>query len=48
MPYKTVSRELREDLGIDAEFILRKWKIPFFITQAKTVGKSAGHIDVDL
>ena len=48
MPYKTVSRELQEELGIDAKFILREWKIPFFITQVKTVGKSAGHIDVDL
>ena len=49
MPFETVKRELQEELGIEkAEFILEEWKIPFFVTQVETVGKTAGHIDVDL
>ena len=48
MPYETVIRELREELGIEAKFVLKEWKIPFFVTQVETVGKTAGHTDVDL
>ncbi|MCK4891093.1 MAG: NUDIX domain-containing protein [Candidatus Pacebacteria bacterium] len=48
MPYETVTRELQEELGIEGYFILRDWKLPFFVSQIETVGKTSGHIDVDL
>ncbi|MCK5490420.1 MAG: NUDIX domain-containing protein [Candidatus Pacebacteria bacterium] len=48
MPYETVQRELQEELGIEGEYILRNWRLPFFISQIETVGKTGGHIDVDL
>lgn len=49
MPFETVKRELQEELGIEkANFVLEKWEIPFFVTQVKTVGQTAGHVDVDL
>lgn len=48
MPYETVQRELQEELGINGKYILKNWRLPFFITQIKTVGKTSGHIDVDL
>lgn len=48
LPYDTVKREIKEELGIEAEFIQDDWKIPFFISQIETVGKTPGHIDVDL
>ncbi|MCK5475888.1 MAG: NUDIX domain-containing protein [Candidatus Pacebacteria bacterium] len=48
MPYETVQRELQEELGINGEYIFKNWKIPFFVTQIETVGKTSGHIDVDL
>jgi 8-oxo-dGTP diphosphatase len=44
-PNITVEREIQEELNIDAHFIQ---KDPFFITQAITVGKTAGHTDVSL
>ena len=48
MPHETVQRELQEELGISGEYIFKNWKIPFFVTQIETVGKTSGHIDVDL
>lgn len=44
-PYKTVIRECMEELYITPEFLLKQ---PFFLTQAVTVGKTAGHTDVSL
>jgi 8-oxo-dGTP pyrophosphatase MutT (NUDIX family) len=44
-PKATVERELIEELGIKAKFIFYD---PIFISQAKTVGKNAGHRDVSL
>lgn len=45
--YETVKRELQEELGMEADFFQENWKIPFFIHQVKTIGKTAGHIDVN-
>jgi len=45
--YKTVKRELQEELGMVADFFQKDWKIPFFLHQVKTIGKTAGHIDVN-
>lgn len=47
LPARTVEREAREELGIEATF-LRGNRRPFFITQAQTVGLTAGHTDVSL
>jgi 8-oxo-dGTP pyrophosphatase MutT (NUDIX family) len=44
-PKKTVEREIREELGIEADFISG---FPFFITVTKTVNIDAGHTDVSL
>lgn len=44
-PKETVKREAREELGIDAEFILGE---PLFLTVTKTVGNIAKHTDVSL
>ncbi|MFA6193632.1 MAG: NUDIX domain-containing protein [Parcubacteria group bacterium] len=48
MPAETAKRELVEELGIDPKPILENSGAPFFISQVKTVGLTAGHIDVDL
>ena len=48
LPYDTVKREVQEELGIEAEFIEDNWQAPFFLSQIETVGKTPGHIDVDL
>jgi len=48
LPYDTVRREVQEELGMEAEFIQENWKVPFFLSQIDTVGKTSGHIDVDL
>lgn len=48
MPAETAKRELVEELGIDPKSILENSGAPFFISQVKTVGLTAGHIDVDL
>ena len=49
LPFETVERELQEELGIEkADFVLKEWEDPFFVTQVKTVGQTAGHVDVDL
>jgi 8-oxo-dGTP pyrophosphatase MutT (NUDIX family) len=44
-PNEAASREAKEELGIDAQFLS---KHPLFITSAETVGKTAGHTDVSL
>jgi ADP-ribose pyrophosphatase YjhB (NUDIX family) len=47
-PALAASRELREELGIDAAFLPAVGPNPLMITQTKTEGISAGHIDVSL
>lgn len=42
-PKKTVERECREELGISATFLREE---PLFLTQALTVGSTAGHVDI--
>jgi 8-oxo-dGTP diphosphatase len=44
-PRTTVEREVREELGIDASFVVGK---PFFITVTRTTGDTATHTDVSL
>ncbi len=44
-PRETVSREAREELGIESEFLIRD---PLFITVTETVGNVAKHTDVSL
>lgn len=44
-PRETVVRELREELGVSAEFVYQK---PIFVTVSQTVGKTSGHTDVSL
>lgn len=44
-PRETVVRELREELGIKAEFLHGK---PLFVSVSETVGKTSGHTDVSL
>ena len=42
-PQATVRRELYEELGIEADFLLER---PLFLTVTQTVGSAAGHTDV--
>lgn len=44
-PKATVTREIQEELGVNAEFLLDD---PFFITIGQTVNIDAGHTDVSL
>lgn len=44
-PRATVSRELREELGLEATFLAPE---PLFVTITTTVGLTAGHTDVSL
>lgn len=44
-PKETVSREAKEELGIEAEFLFEK---PLFVTVTKTVGNVIPHTDVSL
>ncbi len=44
-PKETVSREAKEELGIEAEFLYEK---PLFVTVTKTVGNVVPHTDVSL
>jgi 8-oxo-dGTP diphosphatase len=44
-PQATVQREAREELGIEASFLL---DAPFFLTVTPTVGAIAPHVDVSL
>lgn len=44
-PRQTVEREIREELGIAADFLHPG---PVFLTVTETVGQSAGHWDVSL
>ena len=46
-PKETVLREMREELNQEAVFLKGDDK-PFFVTVTKTVGLTAGHIDVSL
>lgn len=44
-PRETVKREILEELGIKADFMMAD---PVFLTATKTVGQSAGHTDISL
>ena len=44
-PKETVEREVFEELGIQADFLLPG---PFFLTVTQTVGQTAGHTDVSV
>ncbi len=44
-PRNTVFREAREELGVEAEFLMNE---PILITSTSTVGKTAGHTDVSI
>ncbi len=44
-PQETARRECMEELHISATFLL---ETPIFITQTNTVGKTSGHVDVNL
>ena len=44
-PKATALREVKEELGIDGEFLYDK---PLFLTVTETVGKTAGHTDVSI
>lgn len=44
-PRKTALREAKEELGIDAEFLVDG---PILLTSTETVGKTAGHTDVSI
>jgi 8-oxo-dGTP diphosphatase len=44
-PRTTVEREVREELGIDATFVVDE---PFFLTVTSTTGNTAAHTDVSL
>jgi 8-oxo-dGTP diphosphatase len=44
-PRETVVREVREELGIDADFLC---KTPLFLSVSETVGKTSGHTDISL
>jgi 8-oxo-dGTP pyrophosphatase MutT (NUDIX family) len=47
-PAHTAIREASEELGIDASFLPALGARPLMVTQTRTVGVSAGHIDVSL
>ncbi len=44
-PQDTVQREIKEELGIDADFL---FLTPFFLTVSETVGNTTPHTDVSL
>lgn len=44
-PRETVRREAREELGLEADFLV---EAPLLITAEETVGQTAGHVDVSL
>lgn len=44
-PYRPVLREADEELGIVAKFLI---DVPLMLTSTKTVGLTAGHIDISL
>lgn len=48
LPHETAKREIMEELGLDTDFLMDEYKKPFFLNQVETVGKTPGHIDVDL
>lgn len=45
LPKETVKREILEELGIEANFMIED---PVFLTVTKTVGQTAGHTDISL
>jgi len=47
-PAATARRELREELGIEADRVPELSSNPLLITQTTTVGRDAGHVDVSL
>ena len=47
-PATTVTREAREELGIDAVLARGLSSNPLFVTQTTTVGAGPGHVDVSL
>jgi 8-oxo-dGTP pyrophosphatase MutT (NUDIX family) len=47
-PIRTVRRECREELGIEAEFLDPPGEVPLFITITETVGQGDQHTDVSL
>lgn len=47
-PADTALREVREELGIEASFLPGIGARPLMVSQARTIGLSAGHTDVDL
>jgi 8-oxo-dGTP pyrophosphatase MutT (NUDIX family) len=47
-PAVAALREAREELGLTASFLPRIGARPLMVSQATTVGVSAGHTDVDL
>lgn len=44
-PKETVRREILEELGIEADFVMAD---PLFLTVTRTVGQTAGHTDISL
>lgn len=44
-PRETVRREILEELGIEADFVMAD---PLFLTVTRTVGQTAGHTDISL
>lgn len=44
-PRETVRREILEELGIEADFVMAD---PLFLTVTKTVGQTSGHTDISL
>jgi 8-oxo-dGTP diphosphatase len=47
-PARTALREAREELGVSAAFHVAIGPRPLMVSQATTVGRSAGHTDVSL
>lgn len=48
LPAEAAKREMQEELGMEAEFLQSDQRVPLFVSQLETVGKTPGHIDVDL
>jgi 8-oxo-dGTP pyrophosphatase MutT (NUDIX family) len=44
-PVETVKREVKEELGIEADFL---FEAPIFVSKNPTTGLSAGHMDISL
>ncbi|MFA6588676.1 MAG: NUDIX domain-containing protein [Patescibacteria group bacterium] len=48
LPRDAAVRELKEELNLNPNFAQGETESPFFLSQVTTVGKFAGHTDVDL